>query len=563
VNVPGQKMRGRIATIVCVLFIGLAARATCAQQTVAIASAHPLASAAGHAALERGGNAFDAAVAVAAALAVVEPYSSGFGGGGFFLLHRAADRNQVMVDARETAPAAVTSAHYFDREGKPIRGASTEGGTAVAIPGLAAGLAHIAERYGKLPLALTLAPAMRLAREGFAVDVRYARIAQLRESFLQSGATRDVFLDRGQPPSAGFILKQPALAGTIERIVRYGTAGFYEGPVAQAMIEAVNQAGGAWTAADLSGYRVIEREPVQFNYRGARITAAALPSAGGIALAQCLAMLDAFSLGQVGEPDTDHLVTESLRRAFEDRARYLADPDFVQVPVARLISRDYARQRAAGIDPARATRSDTLGARVSARAESHNTTHLSIVDSDGNRVAATLTINLLFGSGIMPAGTGILLNNEMDDFTLRPDVPNAFRLRGGLANRIEPRKRPLSSMTPTFVEDEKGVLILGAPGGSRIISQVLLAILHYLQSSETDVARLVSMPRYHHQYWPDRLEIEPQGWTPEWRAAMSAKGHVIQPASRRWGNMQAVFKAKRGGVAQAASDPRGDDIGWY
>jgi gamma-glutamyltranspeptidase/glutathione hydrolase len=562
-KVTGQTVRGRIATIVCILFIGLVARSACAQQTAAIASAHPLATAAGRATLERGGNAFDAAIAVAAALAVVEPYSSGFGGGGFFLLHRAADRMEVMVDARETAPIAVSTAHYFDRDGRPIRGASTQGGTAVAIPGLTAGLVHIAERYGKLTLAQTLAPAMRLAREGFAVDARYARMAKLRETFLQAGASGNVFLDRGHAPAAGFVLKQPALAATLARIARYGNAGFYDGPVARAIIESVNRAGAAWAAADLSSYRVIEREPVQFEYRGARITAAALPSAGGIALAQCLAMLDAFSLGHIGEPDTDHLVTEALRRAFDDRARYLADPDFVQVPVARLISRDYARTRAADIDPARATRSDTLGTREAARAESHNTTHLSIVDSDGNRVAATLTINLLFGSGIMPAATGVLLNNEMDDFSLRPDVPNAFRLRGGVVNRIEPRKRPLSSMTPTFVEDEKGVLILGAPGGSRIISQVLLAILHYLQSPEPDVERLVSMPRYHHQYWPDRLEIEPQGWTAEWRAAMSAKGHIIEPASRRWGNMQAVFKAKRGGVAQAASDPRGDDIGWY
>jgi gamma-glutamyltranspeptidase/glutathione hydrolase len=274
-------------------------------------------------------------------------------------------------------------------------------------------------------------------------------------------------------------------------------------------------------------------------------------------------MLEGFRLGQVGEPYTDHLVVEALRRAFHDRARYLADPDFVQVPVADLISGDYARKRAAEIDLTHATRSDSLEPVDMARVESHDTTHFSIVDSEGNRVAATLTINLLFGAGIVPAGTGVLLNNEMDDFSLRPDVPNAFRLRGSLANRIEPRKRPLSSMTPTFVEDEKGVLVLGAPGGSRIVSQVLLAILLYLQSPELDLARLVSMPRYHHQYWPDVVEVEPEGYTPEWRAAMTEKGHAIQPANRAWGNMQAVFKAKRGGAAQAASDPRGEGIAWY
>jgi gamma-glutamyltranspeptidase/glutathione hydrolase len=318
-----------------------------------------------------------------------------------------------------------------------------------------------------------------------------------------------------------------------------------------------------WRAADLTSYKVIEREPVRFKYRGATVTAAALPSAGGIALAESLGILEGFSLDRIGEPATDHLVIEALRRAFHDRARYLGDPDFVRPPVARLVSREYARSRAAGIDPARATKSDTLERVETAEGGSHNTTHFSIVDGDGNRVAATVTINLLFGSGVVPAGTGVLLNNEMDDFTLRPDVPNAFRLRGGLANRIEPRKRPLSSMTPTFVEDDKGVLVLGAPGGSRIVSQVLLAVLEYVRTPEVDLARLVGMPRYHHQFWPDRLEIEPEGFTPEWRAAMSAKGHVIEPANRRWGNMQAVFKARLGGAAQAASDPRGQGIAGY
>ncbi|MGZ5147622.1 MAG: gamma-glutamyltransferase [Burkholderiales bacterium] len=553
----------RAPILVCVVFLSFVAPAIGAQQSAAIATAHPLATAAGHAILERGGNAFDAAVAVAAALAVVEPYSSGLGGGGFFLLHRAVDGMQVMVDARETAPSGVANADYFDREGAPIRGATIRGGTAVAIPGVPAGLVHIAERYGRLPLTVALAPAVRLAREGFPVDIRYARIAKLRESFLQAGANTHGFLDKGRAPSKGFILKQPELAATLERIARFGFAGFYEGRVAQAMIEAVNQGGGAWRRADLSSYKVIEREPVQFNYRGARITTAALPSAGGIALAQCLAMLERFKLGQVGEPSTDHLVIEALRRAFHDRARYLADPDFVQVPVARLISGDYARRRAADINLMHATRSDALESVETTRVESHDTTHLSVVDSEGNRVAATITINLLFGAGIVPGGTGVLLNNEMDDFSLRPDVPNAFRLRGSVANRIEPRKRPLSSMTPTFVDDEKGVLILGAPGGSRIVSQVLLAILQYVQSPEPDLERLVSMPRYHHQFWPDVVEIEPDRYTPEWRAAIAAKGHAILIARRAWGNLQAVFKATRGGVAQAASDPRGEDVGWY
>ena len=552
----------RVAAIGFVAFCGSGIAA--AAQTAGIASAHPLATAAGRAVLERGGNAFDAAIAVAAALAVVEPYSSGLGGGGFFLLHREADGLQTMVDARERAPSGVTRSTYFDAEGRPKPDATTRGGTAAAIPGTPAALVYLSVRYGRLPLAASLEPAIRLARDGFAVDSRYAQIAKLREKFLQSGTNTEVFLDRGRAPEAGHVLKQADLAATLQRIARFGTAGFYQGPVARAMLDAVTRAGGVWRASDLDHYIVQERAPVRFTYRGAKITAAALPSAGGIALAQSLAMLERFAPASVGEPATDHLVVEALRRAFHDRGRYLGDPDFVRVPTRELVSRDYAKRRAAGIDAARATRSEALGGELPApRAESANTTHFSIVDSEGNRVAATVTINLLFGSGIVAPGTGVLLNNEMDDFTLRGDVPNAFLLRGGEANRIEPGKRPLSSMTPMFVEDDKGVLIVGAPGGSRIVSQVLLATLAYLASPEVDVARLVAMPRYHHQYWPDRVEVEPQGFTPEWRAAMSAKGHEISTSSRRWGNMQAVFRAKAGGAVQAASDPRGEGVAWY
>jgi gamma-glutamyltranspeptidase/glutathione hydrolase len=553
-----------VAAVVTLVWACTSAVVASAAQTAAVASAHPLATAAGKTVLERGGNAFDAAIAVAAALAVVEPYSSGLGGGGFFLLHRAADGLQVMVDGRETAPSGVARSQYFDAEGRPIPEATTRGGTAAAIPGTPAALAFLATRYGRLPLSASLAPAIKLAHEGFRVDSRYAQIAKLREKFLQSGATTDVFLDRGRAPEAGYLLKQTDLAATLQRIARFGTAGFYQGPVARAMLEAVNRAGGSWRATDLDHYIVQEREPVRFTFRGATITAAALPSAGGIALAQSLKVLENFPAGRVGEPATDHLVVEALRRAFQDRARYLGDPAFVSVPTAQLTSREYAQSRAASIDPNRVTRSEALGGTLpEARAQSANTTHFSIIDSDGNRVGATVTINLLFGSGIVAPGTGVLLNNEMDDFTLRADVPNAFMLRGGEANRIEPRKRPLSSMTPVFVEDEKGVLVTGAPGGSRIVSQVLLAILAYLRSPEVDLARLVAMPRYHHQYWPDWLEIEPQGFTPEWRSAMAAKGHDIVTSSRPWGNMQAVFKSRAGGATQAASDPRGEGVAWY
>lgn len=545
------------AVLATILVCGGARAADAAR--AAIASAHPLATAAGVEVLERGGNAFDAAVAVAAALAVVEPYSSGLGGGGFFLLHRAADRQQVMLDARETAPAGILPSHFFAQDGSLIKGASTRGGTAAAIPGTPAALDHLARCYGRLPLPQTLAPAIRLARDGFRIDRRYARIAQLRSAMLNATPETRVFLDNGEVPVPGYRLRQHDLAVTLERIAREGAAGFYRGPVAQALVNSVNAAGGVWRLDDLAAYRVVEREPIRFTYGGAAITTAALPSAGGIALAQALGMLEHFETGDVQGADTAHLVAEVLRRAFRDRTR-LGDPDRAKLPVAELLKKDVLKQY---VESMRRDRATALPAPAEAvRDGSPNTTHFSIVDREGNRVAATLTINLLFGAGIVGRGTGVLLNNEMDDFTLRADVANSFQLRGGEANGVAPGKRPLSSMTPTFVEDGKGVLILGAPGGSRIISQVLLAAMEYIRSPEVDLQRLVAMPRYHHQYWPDRIEIEPEGFSAEWRAALEARGHALRTVNRRWGNMQAVF-LPRSGPARAANDPRGNDVAWY
>ena len=539
------------------LLVGAPAAQGAEQPHAAIASAHPLATAAGQEILRRGGNAFDAAVAVAAALAVVEPYASGLGGGGLWLLHRAADGHQVMVDGRETAPAKATPEMYLDAVGKPARGATTQGGTAAAIPGAPAALAHVAGRYGVLPLAESLAPAVRLAREGFEVDARYARAAARRERLLQARpeAAR-VFLEDNRAPRPGWRLRQPALAQTLERLGKDGGRGFYAGPVAAALVEAVNRAGGAWRLADLAAYRVVERQPLRFQYRDATVTAAALPSAGGIALAQCLQMLERFETADARSARDAHLVAEALRRAFRDRAAYLGDADFAEVPVERLASRAYAAQQAASIEPARATRSEPpVGGAPATGSES--TTHLSVIDAAGNRVAATLTINLTFGSGVVAGETGVLLNNEMDDFTVLAGASNAFRLRGGAANAVAPGKRPLSSMTPAFVEDAKGVLVLGAPGGSRIVSQLLLAVLDYVHAPSIDLAAMVRAPRYHHQWWPDQVEVEPDGFPAQWRAALEAKGHRVEISRRQWGNMQAVFKAKPGGIAQAASDPRG------
>jgi gamma-glutamyltranspeptidase/glutathione hydrolase len=538
--------------------VALAARAEVAPDgRAAIASAHPLATAAGHEILQRGGNAFDAAVAVAAALGVVEPYSSGLGGGGLWLLHRARDQFQVMVDGRETAPGGARPERFLDAEGKPVRGALTQGGNSVAVPGTPAALARVARRYGRLTLGENLAPAIRLARDGFEVDPRYARIARMRETTLQAdpGAAR-IFLHNGRAPDPGYVLRQPELAATLELLAARGAEGFYGGRVARALIEAVNRAGGLWQPSDLAAYRVIERRPVRFRYRGATIVAASLPSAGGIALAQALNMLEHFETFDPQTPAGAHLVIEVLRRAFRDRALYLGDSDFVTVPVPRLVSKAYAAERAAGISAAAATRSEALGDGEVAAGRG-STTHFSVIDADGNRVAATLTINWLFGSGIVAGGTGVLLNNEMDDFSLGPGVPDTYLLRGGAANAIAPGKRPLSSMTPTFIEDGKGVLIVGAPGGSRIVSQVVLTVLEYLRTPRVDLERLVGLPRFHHQWWPDRVEIEPEGFPAGWRAALEAKGHRVETAGRKWGNLQAVFWSRATGLAVAASDPRG------
>lgn len=554
--------RAIVCCWLCAGLLGAAGAPAAAARQAAIASAHPLATAAGEAMLARGGNACDAAVAVAAALAVVEPYSSGLGGGGFFLLHRAADGEQVMIDARETAPSGIRYHHFFDADGGLIKGASTRGGTAAAIPGLPAGLAHLTERCAALPLTQTLAPAIELARDGFKVDQRYARIAQLRESLLRGSADAALFLDGGRAPAPGYVLRQPDLARTLERIAGSGAAaGFYRGPVAQALVATVNAAGGAWQMTDLAAYRVVERAPVRFTYRGATVTAAALPSAGGIALAQTMGMLEHYPPGDVRDPETAHLVVEALRRAFRDRAR-LGDPDHVAVPVAELLKKDILKQYVTEIRRDRATPLAPPSAAADGSGSS-NTTHFSIIDQAGNRVAATLTINLLFGSGLVGRGTGVLLNNEMDDFTLRADFANSFRLRGGAANAVAPGKRPLSSMTPAFVEDDKGVLVLGAPGGSRIISQVLLVGLEYLRRPQVDLQQLVALPRYHHQYWPDRIEVEPEGFSADWHAALAAKGHRLHVANRRWGNLQAVFQSRATGAAQAANDPRGSDVAWY
>ena len=521
----------------------------------AIASAHPAATEAGFEILARGGNAFDAAVAVSAALSVAEPYSSGIGGGGFFLLHRASDGHEIFVDARETAPGEATRDMYLDKDGEPIRRASLSGALAAGIPGLPAGLAHIAEKYGRLPLAESLEPAIRLAAEGLEMDQdAVRRFSGFASRGSPSEAFLSVFLPSGAPPPVGEKLLQPDLAATLERLAAQGSAGFYSGPAAERMVREVRRAGGIWRMEDLSAYRVAERQPVRFAYGNAQVTTAPPPSAGGVALAQVLNMLSQRGFARLEQPARTHLLVEAIRRAYRDRAEHLGDPDFVAVPMERLTHPWYAEGLLASVRMDRATVSETLPGPVSQRPLGADTSHFSILDKDGNRAAVTQTINTFFGSGFMPPGSGVILNNEMDDFSVKRGTPNAFGLVHSHANGIEPGKRMLSSMTPTFLESERGLVILGTPGGSRIITMVLLGALRWIDGA--DAAGIVAAPRIHHQYMPDSISFESGALDAELQEALAGMGHSLRESSRRWGNMQAITYEYADGTVTAASDPR-------
>lgn len=515
----------------------------------ALATAHPLATQAGAEILAQGGNAFDAAVTVSAVLAVVEPASSGIGGGGFWLLHRASDGLQVMVDGRETAPLAAHADMYLDRNGVADPLASRDGPRAAGIPGAPAAWVHLAQKYGSLPLARLLAPAARLAREGVPLDTRTARRLPWASARL-SPAAAAVFLDGGRVPPVGALVRQPDLAATLDALGREGRRGFYEGPVAAKLVESVRAAGGLWVPEDLQRYRVIERAPLQSRFRDYQIVSAPPPSAGGVALAQAFTLLEARGWPPRDEVQARHLVAEALRRAYHDR-RWLGDPDFVVAPLHRLLSREYLLPLARGIRADAATPS----AKLPPAPEGDNTSHFSILDAQGNRVAATLSINLPFGSGFMPPGTGVLLNDEMDDFAASPGASNAYGLAGSRANAIAPGKRPLSSMSPTFVEGPRGLLILGTPGGSRIISMVLLGTLGFVQG--LDAQGVVSLPRYHHQYLPDQIEYEPDGLSATEQAGLNALGHRLKAVSSGYGDMHAVWWDQAGDRLETGSDPRG------
>ncbi len=542
---------------VLVVAAGVAdAKSVLAPSEAAIASAHPLATAAGHEILEAGGNAFDAAVAVSAALAVVEPYSSGLGGGGFYLLHVARTEQDVFVDARERAPMAATADMFLDTEGNPDYARMREGALAAGIPGAPAALEHLAREYGALPLSRSLAPAIRLAREGFEVDPRFAALtAGSAEKLVRHGTTA-FFIDGG-PPKAGARLTQPALATTLEAIAEQGAKAFYRGEIAAQLVDGIRDAGGIWTLEDLSGYEVVERKPLVGRYRGHRIVTAPPPSSGGTVLLGTLNILAGYDTAKLDDATRTHLLVEAWRRAYRDRGQYLGDPAFVDVPVARLLDADYAAGLRAGIRLDRATPSELLPS-VTANPQGEHTTHFSILDRSGNRVAGTQTVNFRYGAGLMPEGTGVVLNNEMFDFAPKAGEPDGFDLVSADANLVAPGKRPVSSMTPTFVEGPDGLLILGTPGGSRIITMVTLGVLGWIDG--LDAAGVAQRPRFHHQFLPDVIAYEPDSLDPALRRALAERGHALRESPRRYGNMNVVTWRYSGNVVEAATDPRNESV---
>jgi gamma-glutamyltranspeptidase / glutathione hydrolase len=524
----------------------------------AIASANAAATDIGMKVLAEGGNAIDAAVAVSATLGLVEPESSGVGGGGFILI-RMRDGREVFIDARERAPLAATRNMYLDANGEPDRKKAVDGALAAAIPGLPAAWAHMAKKYGRLPLKQSLAPTVKLANEGWLFGRKnLAMMGGRKETLAKDAGSAALFLQNGEVPALGTRMKNPDYAKTIDLIARTDAKGFYQGEFANRLVTGVVKEGGIWTNKDLQQYKVVERTPLTFKHGDYTIVTTPPPSSGGVAIAEVLNILSGYDYKKMNRVDQVHLMTESMRRAYRDRAIYLGDPDFVKVPMKLLMSQDYAAGLRAGISMQQATPSAMLPG-VSAPEKRTNTTHFSIIDAEGNMVAVTQTVNLPYGNALVVPGTGFLLNNEMDDFSVKPGVPNAFGLVGDDANAIEPGKRPLSSMAPTFVMSKDRVAVIGTPGGSRIISMVLIGAMAAMDGATAQA--VADTPRIHHQYLPDTLSAEKNALTADEIAALQARGHKVEASDRTWGNMQVVIWDKTKAKVEAGSDSRWSGVG--
>lgn len=555
-------MRPLLITLLLAQMTGMVAQAASrpaleAEHAMVVSEQH-LASEAGIAILQAGGNAIDAAVAVGYALAVTHPCCGNIGGGGFMLIHLKDGREKV-IDFREMAPQAATRDMYLDNQGQPIPEASILGWKAVAVPGTVAGFEAALQIYGSLSRATVMAPAIKLAGEGYLLTRGDSDIIDYGHAALAADpAARKIFLHPdGSALQPGERLRQSDLAATLRRIAKDGRDGFYQGPVADAVVAASRAGGGLLTAADLAHYQPELRDPLQCDYRGLQVSVVPPPSSGGIGVCQMLTLLESYDLSAAGfhSAEAVHDMTEAMRTVFRDRNTLLGDPAFIDNPIATLLSKDYAAEARQRIASDRATPSDQLPEGSLAR-EKTETTHFSVVDRDGNAVAVTFTINGLFGASVMAPGTGFFLNDEMDDFTAKPGAANMFGLRQGVTNQIAPGKRPLSSMAPTIVSRQGRVfLVLGSPGGSRIATHVLQAIVNIVDFGMKP-QEAVDAPRFHHQFQPDKLFVEAYGFSADTAKILRSMGYLIanQPNSGAVGLIELAPPRAGGGDGQKVSD---------
>ena len=503
--------------------------------------------------LKKGGNAVDAAVAVGYALAVTYPLAGNLGGGGFMTI-QLADGRKTFIDFREKAPGAATANMYLDDQGNVIKGLSTDSYLAVGIPGTVAGLELAREKYGSRKRQALIEPAIRLAQQGFVLDDGDASaLAHSAAGFQRDAPTAAIFLNHGMPYREGDRLVQKDLAHTLTLIAERGADGFYQGETAKALVAASRQGKGIITMADLAQYRARELAPIECDYRGYHIVSAPPPSSGGVILCEMLNILEGYPLKQLGWGSTQatHDEIEAMRHAYADRNTYLGDPDFVKNPVATLLDKDYAAKIRAGIDPAHAGDSHKIRPGIEMH-EGDHTTHYCIVDGMGNAVSLTYTLNSAFGAKLTAAGTGVLLNNEMDDFTSKPGVANQFGLVQGEANAIAPGKRPLSSMTPTIITRAgKPVMLVGTPGGSTITTVVLQTILNVIDYG-MNVQEAVDAPRFHQQWLPEETRFEPFSIGPDVARNLEAMGHKI-----KWGDPMNHMTAILVGASKLGGEPRG------
>ena len=536
------------------IFVHTAARAQIAQSVGGLVVADSeLASQAGMDILRRGGNAVDAAIATALALSVVDQASSGLGGGGFMVIYLAKEKKAFALDFRETAPAASQRALYM-KDGQPVPSASLTGALAVAVPGEVAGLIEARRRFGTLPLPLLAAPAIKLASEGFLVDTTL-RVAVERQqaNMKRFSDLGGVYMPKGKPPKEGDTIRQQELAETLKAIAKNGAQDFYSGWISEAIVETLKKAGGVMTLDDLKNYRPVWREPLIGSYRNRTVITMPPPSSGGVAILEMLNVLEGYKLSDFQHNSAPylHLLSETMKHAFGDRAQFLGDPDFVHVPVGKLTGKNYGewiRKRIA-MDK---TQPLPYYGYYHFNAEKGGTTHFSVIDRSGNAVACTQSVNTRFGSKLLVPRTGVVLNNEMDDFAIHPEVGNVYGLIGNDANSLKPRKRPLSSMAPTIIlRGNRPELVVGAAGGPRIITATLQTIVNILDFA-MPVASAVSSPRVHHQWLPDRVNVEPK-ITPETKRELEQRGHTLREQTSL-GVVQAI--TWEGGKMNGVADPR-------